>query len=92
MGARPRATEYENLYLAMQNGQFGGIFEQWAAALETPGKRVTVTELSGTIEGRAVRVDTDGALVLRLDNGEERRVLAGDVAQFSPLLPGPDRS
>jgi len=72
-------NELESLYLSLQNGQFSVVYEQWATALETPGKRVSVREPSGTITGQALRVDSDGALVLRLDSGEERRVLAGDV-------------
>lgn len=72
-------TELESIYLSLQNGQFGMVHSQWAAALETLGKRVSVNEFGGTVTGHALRVDADGALVLRLDNGAEKRILAGDV-------------
>lgn len=72
-------SELESLYISLQNGQFGPVHEQWVVALETPGRRVSVNEPSGTVTGQALRVDPDGALVLRLDSGEERRILAGDV-------------
>jgi BirA family transcriptional regulator, biotin operon repressor / biotin---[acetyl-CoA-carboxylase] ligase len=71
--------ELESLYLAMQNGQFGGVFREWVSALETPGRRVSVRETGGVVNGMAVRVDPDGALVIRTDGGAEKRVLAGDI-------------
>lgn len=72
-------TELESLYLSLQNGQFGAVYSQWVAALETVGKRVSVWEAGAPITGQALRVDHDGALVLRLDNGQEQRVIAGDI-------------
>lgn len=85
-------NELESLYLLLQSGQFGSVHASWVAALETIGKRVSVTEagstqsgvidaVSAVIEGRATRVDPDGALVVLTSNGVERRVLAGDVQQ-----------
>lgn len=72
-------AELEGLYLSLQSGQFGPIYTQWVAALETIGKRVSVRDGERIIEGQALRVDTDGALILRVDGGDERRILAGDV-------------
>ena len=72
-------SELEDLYLSLQNGQFGLIHSEWASALETIGKRVKVRQPDGTLEGYALRVDHEGALVLRLNSGEERRIFAGDV-------------
>jgi len=73
-------SEFEGLYLAMQSGQFGPIYDEWAGALETVGKRVTVSYGNGKITCQALRVQSDGSLVIRTDAGEEHRVLAGDVA------------
>jgi len=73
-------SEFDGLYLAMQSGQFGPIYDEWAGALETVGKRVTVSYGNGKITGQALRVQSDGSLVIRTDAGEEHRVLAGDVA------------
>lgn len=71
--------ELESLYLLLQGGQFGPVHSQWARALETTGKQVTVREAAGIVEGKTLRVDPDGALVIRTRQGEEKRVLAGDV-------------
>lgn len=53
--------------------------EEWARRLVTLENWVVVTTLQGKIEGFAEGVDTDGALLLRLANGESQRILAGDA-------------
>lgn len=73
-------NELEALYLLLQGGQFSQVFGEWESVVETIGKRVSVNEPSGVLIGQALRVDEGGALVLRLDSGKERRVLAGDVS------------
>ncbi len=60
------------------------LFETWRSRLGTLGKRVTVyTEPdkrhSPSYTGVAESVDNDGALIVRLDSGEQRRVRAADV-------------
>lgn len=60
------------------------LFAAWRAQLGTLGKRVTVyTEPaifpSPHYSGVAESVDADGALLVRLDSGKVRRVLAADV-------------
>lgn len=73
--------ELEGLYLLLQGGQFGTVHAEWAGALETLGRRVSIAEpgRDGPVQGKAVRVDADGALVVLTDGGVERRVLAGDL-------------
>jgi BirA family biotin operon repressor/biotin-[acetyl-CoA-carboxylase] ligase len=70
--------ELEGLYFLLQSGQFGAVYSAWAEKLETVGRRVSVRGPEGIIEGKAIRVEGDGALILATDDGE-RRVLAGDV-------------
>jgi BirA family biotin operon repressor/biotin-[acetyl-CoA-carboxylase] ligase len=72
--------ELEVLYLALQRGQLGVVYGEWAEALETTGRRVTVHASGETVTGQALRPEPDGALIIRLDTGEEKRVLAGDVS------------
>ncbi len=77
-------NELDSIYLLLQGGQFGPVHAEWAAALETLGRRVSILEpgLAGAgkwVEGKALRVDADGALVVLTDGGVERRILAGDV-------------
>lgn len=56
------------------------LFEEWQRRLTTFGQRVTVNQADGAITGTAEQVDRQGALFLRLDSGEQRRVIAGDIA------------
>jgi BirA family biotin operon repressor/biotin-[acetyl-CoA-carboxylase] ligase len=71
--------ELDTLYISLQEGRFSAVFDEWAAALDTIGKRVSVLEPGGMLTGQALRVDRAGGLVIRLDSGDERQVLAGDV-------------
>jgi len=53
--------------------------EEWRQHLATLGEWVRVSSLEEVIEGTAEDVDEDGALLVRTDDGELRRVLVGDV-------------
>ncbi|MBI3359873.1 MAG: biotin--[acetyl-CoA-carboxylase] ligase [Chloroflexi bacterium] len=78
--------------LTLRYEEIGGesLHEAWAARLAYQGKRVTVNTSAGVTEGVDEDVDADGALILRLDSGESRRVLAGDVRlRPSSLSPSP---
>jgi BirA family biotin operon repressor/biotin-[acetyl-CoA-carboxylase] ligase len=67
----------ETRYRVILHG--GSLREEWACALETLGRRVKVTLSDGDIIGTAESVGEAGALVLRLDGGLTRTILAGDV-------------
>jgi BirA family transcriptional regulator, biotin operon repressor / biotin---[acetyl-CoA-carboxylase] ligase len=71
--------ELERLYLTLQNGEFNTVYEEWIGKMETVGRRVLVDQGGHRVDGVAVRVDTDGALVIRTDDWQEHRILAGDV-------------
>lgn len=77
-------SELESLYLLLQGGQSGTVHAEWVRNLETLGKRVSITEpgsgeAGSPVQGKALRVDPGGALVVLTDGGVERRILAGDV-------------
>ena len=58
-----------------------GLLDEYTAVSSTLGTRVRA-ELAGgadVLEGTAVGLDESGALVVRLESGEERTVTAGDV-------------
>ena len=54
------------------------LFEAWKSRLNMLGKMVTVQQ--GTIHGLAESVDASGTLLVRDEQGELRRVVAGDIA------------
>lgn len=67
----------ERRYLAMQDGC--SPHAEWRAHLSTLGTAVRVGTPDDLIEGIAVDVDPDGALIVESTDGRQHRVLAGDV-------------
>lgn len=56
------------------------VLEAWKGRLTTLGKRVSFEQESGIVQGTAVNVDEQGALLVQAVGGEIYRILAGDVA------------
>ncbi len=52
----------------------------WAAALDTLGRHVTVTQPGRIVQGLAAGVDDNGALLVQTAAGEQVTIWAGDVA------------
>jgi BirA family biotin operon repressor/biotin-[acetyl-CoA-carboxylase] ligase len=55
------------------------VLEAWREKAKIEGKRVKVTSFGEILSGIAVDVDWDGALILKTENGERKRIVAGDV-------------
>lgn len=51
----------------------------WSARDAIRGTRVNVHGADGMVEGVALGIDTDGALLLRMPGGQTRRIVAGDL-------------
>jgi BirA family transcriptional regulator, biotin operon repressor / biotin---[acetyl-CoA-carboxylase] ligase len=51
--------------------------KQYSALLN---KRVVISNINEKYEGEAIDIDSDGCLIVRLDNGEVKRVISGDVS------------
>jgi len=68
----------DECYRAAQTN-FDALVTEWAAWCTTLGKQLVVTMGARRIEGHAQALDDDGALLLRRDNGQIERILAGDV-------------
>jgi BirA family biotin operon repressor/biotin-[acetyl-CoA-carboxylase] ligase len=69
----------ERGYLKLLNQDFAGVIEEWKKRSATLNKRVRITDSVGTIEGQAIDLDEDGALLIRKDNGCIYKKSAGDV-------------
>ncbi len=69
----------ERNYLSFQNKGAGPIADKWRSLSATLGKRIKVSLSGGHLEGEAVDIDSDGALLLRNDAGLISRVTSGDV-------------
>ena len=74
--------ELEKTYKALNAGQIKKIISEWSKRSSTIGKDVELNAAGDKINGRAVRIDEDGALVVS-DNGKTRRIIAGDIIHTS---------
>ncbi len=55
------------------------ILQAWRDWAQIQGKEVTVTSFGERMVGRAIDIDSDGTLILELEGGERKRIVAGDV-------------
>ncbi len=77
--ARTLYRELDRLYHLYLEQGFLPIASAWKSLFSWDGKRVDVDTQGRRFQGVVSGLDTDGALLLTLDNGVVERVLAGDV-------------
>ena len=56
------------------------VLEAWREWARISGREIKVTSFGKILSGRAVDIDSDGTLLLEMENGELTRIVAGDVA------------
>jgi len=72
--------EMEKTIQLINSGQIKKIRNQWTRRSSTIGKNVSIITNDGRINGKAVRIDNDGGLII--SNGKKTdRVLVGDVKE-----------
>jgi BirA family biotin operon repressor/biotin-[acetyl-CoA-carboxylase] ligase len=72
--------EMERLYVVFKERGPAPILEEWKTLTNTLGAQVQVIGQTEVVEGRAVDVNQDGALIIRLTDGSLKRIIAGDVS------------
>jgi len=72
--------QLENLYELFINEGFDPIREEWEKYASFLGRCVKITSQTKEVSGLALEIDHDGALVLRLEDGTEKRFFIGDVS------------
>ena len=55
------------------------VLKAWRDRAQIQGKKVRVTSLNEVLIGRAVDIDSEGALILKTKDGKEKRIVAGDI-------------
>ena len=70
-------NHFETLYQALGRGEVVSI--GWKERLDTLGRQVKVQSSAGAQEGVAVDSDSDGALILRRQDGSHVRVEIGEL-------------
>ena len=69
--------ELEQQYILFKTQPFSHILNDWLALSDTIGRDVKVTTPSRIIEGKAVGVTPDGALVIRKADDTKEEIIAG---------------
>jgi BirA family biotin operon repressor/biotin-[acetyl-CoA-carboxylase] ligase len=72
----------DKYYKLFKSGDVGEIIKEYKEFSNFLGTRVQVAYHDTKIEGYAIDVDNDGALILRMDSGLNERILAGDVTML----------
>ncbi len=70
----------EDYYVMLAEGKFNPILKEWKSLCGFLDSYVEVTSWEEKIEGWAIDVDENGALIIRLRDGTLRKVLSGDVS------------
>lgn len=80
--ARAILTRFEAVYADLTGGCFSAVLERWRELSVTLGRQVSVRSVTGapTLHGMAEDLDSDGALLVRSEEGGLHRVVAGEVS------------
>lgn len=70
--------EFERRYLLLEGEEYESVISEWKSLSLTLEHRVHVKTLRKSFDGEAVDIDEHGALIIRKDNGNIERVIAGD--------------
>ncbi len=71
--------ELERWYSVFIHGERAVILRAWRDRAHLKGRRVKINSFGEALAGTAIDVDSDGALILETEDGERKRVVAGDV-------------
>jgi BirA family biotin operon repressor/biotin-[acetyl-CoA-carboxylase] ligase len=71
--------DLDRCYGILEGNGFPIIAKRWEGLFRLRGKRVRVDMPEGSVQGKAMGIDTDGALILEGEGGHRERIVAGDV-------------
>lgn len=74
--------ELEKFYALLEKGESKTIVNNWTKKSSSIGKDVSISTSDGKIRGKAIKLDDDGALIIKVNNRLER-ILAGDIIHKS---------
>ena len=75
----------ERWYLITLSEHPEDTFERWRDLSCTVGNRVEVNVGDKILKGVATRLESNGSLCVKLDSGEEKEILAGDVTMVASI-------
>jgi BirA family biotin operon repressor/biotin-[acetyl-CoA-carboxylase] ligase len=71
---------FESYYIDVLGGNFKRYYEQWNERSMLRGRRVELITPTERICGKALRIERNGTLILLDDQGQERKILSGEVS------------
>ncbi len=72
--------ELENVFQLINSRRIKKIKSEWTKRSSTIGRNVSIITSGGNVSGKAVKIDSDGALII--SNGKRaERILVGDITQ-----------
>ena len=78
----------ERYYRLLLKGQDSFIYKRWNELSMVIGKEVLVDSSNDRIKARVKRINKNGALVIKDENGKEASIVCGDLTVLFPSLPG----
>ena len=73
-------NEFENDYKRFLAGGLEDILEEWRRYSDTLGEQVQVIDYKGSYTGKALDIDSDGALLIEKKDGTLTKVTSGEVS------------
>ena len=70
---------FSSLYKNYQNKNYKKIIYSWKKLSHTLGEKIRAKTLSGEFVGKAIGIDEDCNLIMRLENGKTRRIIEADI-------------
>jgi len=71
--------ELENVFQLINSRRIRKIKSEWTKRSSTIGRNVSIITSEGNVNGKAVKIDNDGALIIKGKKAE--RILVGDITQ-----------
>ena len=70
--------ELEKNFDLLKNGKEKNVIENWTKKSSIIGKNITIKTNDGNLKGKAIKIDSDGSLILK-QKDKTLRILVGDV-------------
>jgi BirA family biotin operon repressor/biotin-[acetyl-CoA-carboxylase] ligase len=71
--------EFEKTLNLLSDGKINKIIKDWTTKSSTIGKTITVSTSNGKITGKAIKLDTDGGLII-MQKSKPVKIMAGDIS------------
>jgi BirA family biotin operon repressor/biotin-[acetyl-CoA-carboxylase] ligase len=71
--------EFEKYYESLKRREFSSILKEWKLYSHTLGRKIRVDMGERIVEGEAVNINEEGALILKKENGELVEIISGTI-------------